>query len=558
MTITDYIVIVLFSLLIFFTGLSFSKTAGKDMKSFFAAGGAVPWWISSLSLFMGFVSAGTFVVWGSIAYNSGWVSISIQWTMSIAGFLVGFLIAPKWHKTKSLTAAEYISNRLGVNIQKAYSYIYLSIMVFMTGVYLYSVSRILEVSTGIPLYLSIGLLGLIVIIYTTLGGLWAVVVTDTLQFVILTAAAIIVVPLSLDKVGGIHQFFNSLPSEGFFNLSNREYTWSFLIGFGLYNFFYLSGQWGFVQRYTSVSTPKDARKVGWLFGLLYIVSPVIWMLPPMVYRALNPDLSGLQDEGAYLLMCKEVLPAGLLGLMLISLVFATTSSVQGVLNISAGVITNDLYKVRFPKTSEKKLMVIAKLASIFFGLVAITIAMLVPFMGGAKEVVLSLAALTGCPMYMPLIWSLYSKKQTGKMVLATTVISLLITLSFKFLLPAFIGFNLSRAGEMILGVAVPAVLILISEIILRTGKSESQEYKQYIKTLDKKIEPENLAETAKESDVENKQGLRMIAIGILVTGFIIGVLGLMAENGRITVMGMAAILLLIGGRIYFITIASKK
>jgi solute:Na+ symporter, SSS family len=73
----------------------------------------------------------------------------------------------------------------------------------------------------------------------------------------------------------------------------------------------------------------------------------------MIYRALNPELSGLQDEGAYLLMCKEALPAGMLGLMLISLVFATNSSVQGVLNISAGVITNDLYKVRFPKTSEK-------------------------------------------------------------------------------------------------------------------------------------------------------------------------------------------------------------
>ncbi len=76
------------------------------MKSFFAAGGAVPWWINGLSLFMGFVSAGTFVVWGSIAYTSGWVAITIQWTMCLAGFLVGFLIAPKWHKTKSLTAAE--------------------------------------------------------------------------------------------------------------------------------------------------------------------------------------------------------------------------------------------------------------------------------------------------------------------------------------------------------------------------------------------------------------------------------------------------------------------
>lgn len=554
MTITDYIVIVLFSLLILFIGLSFSKTSGRDMKSFFAAGGAVPWWINSLSLFMGFVSAGTFVVWGSIAYSSGLVAITIQWTMSIAGFLVGFLIAPKWHKTKSLTAAEYISNRLGVNIQKAYSYIYLCIMVFMTGVYLYAVSRLVEVSTGIPLYLSIGLLGLIVIIYTTLGGLWAVVVTDTLQFVILTTAAIILVPLSLDKIGGIQQFLDTLPTEGFLNFSNHEYTWSFLLGFGLYNFFYLSGQWGFVQRYTSVSSPKDARKVGWLFGVLYAISPIIWMLPPMIYRALNPELTGLQDEGAYLMIAKDVLPAGMLGLMLISLVFATNSSVQGVLNISAGVITNDLYKTRFPNTSEKQLMKIAKLSSIFFGLVTISIAMMVPLMGGAKEVVLSVAALTGAPMYLPLIWSLFSKKQTGKTVLATTIISLAITLSFKFLIPALIDFSLSRADEMILGVAVPTVFVAISEIYLRFIKADGLEYIEFQQLVEKKMVIENASDSSEESSGENKQGLRMIAIGILATGLIIGVLGLMAPSGKIYVLGMAFLLLVIGLRILFKTL----
>lgn len=554
MTLTDYIVIVLFSLLILFIGLSFSKTSGKDMKSFFAAGGAVPWWINSLSLFMGFVSAGTFVVWGSIAYTSGLVSISIQWTMSIAGFLVGFLIAPKWHKTKSLTAAEYISDRLGVNIQKAYSYIYLSIMVFMTGVYLYSVSRIVEVSTGIPLYLSIGLLGLIVIVYTTLGGLWAVVVTDTLQFVILTAAAIILVPLSLDKIGGIQQFLNTLPTEGFLNFSNHEYTWSFLLGFGLYNFFYLSGQWGFVQRYTSVSSPKDARKVGWLFGVLYVVSPIIWMLPPMIYRALNPELSGLQDEGAYLMIAKEVLPAGMLGLMLISLVFATNSSVQGVLNISAGVITNDLFKTRFPETSEKRLMQIAKISTLVFGLITIGIAMLVPFMGGAKEVVLSVAALTGAPMYLPLIWSLFSTKQTGKTVLATTLISLAITLSFKFLLPTLIDFNLTRGGEMILGVSVPAFFIVLTEIFLRFRKTDDQEFLNYLEIKGKRMGPEIIEDTGHQSSDENKKGLRMIAIGIGVTGLIIGVLGLWAPNGKIYVLGMAFLLLLISFRIFYKTL----
>lgn len=107
MTTLDIITIVLFSLGVVLVGLAFSQK-GKSMQSFFAANGTMPWYMSGLSLFMGFFSAGTFVVWGSIAYSMGWVSITIQWTMAIAGFIVGLLIAPKWHKTGALTAAEYI------------------------------------------------------------------------------------------------------------------------------------------------------------------------------------------------------------------------------------------------------------------------------------------------------------------------------------------------------------------------------------------------------------------------------------------------------------------
>lgn len=108
MNILDYITIILFSIGVLITGVSFSKT-GKDMKSFFSGGGNVPWGMSGLSLFMGFFSAGTFVVWGSIAYSYGMVSIIIQLTMAVAGYAVGTWIAPRWHRTHSLTAAEYIT-----------------------------------------------------------------------------------------------------------------------------------------------------------------------------------------------------------------------------------------------------------------------------------------------------------------------------------------------------------------------------------------------------------------------------------------------------------------
>jgi Na+/proline symporter len=108
--------------------------------------------------------------------------------------------------------------------------------------------------------------------------MWAVVVTDVLQFIVLTAAVLIVVPLSFGKIGGVSSFIQRVP-EHFFSFFNHEYSIGFLIAFAFYNLFYLSGNWAYVQRYTTVKTQRDAKKVGWLFGALYVISPVIWMLP---------------------------------------------------------------------------------------------------------------------------------------------------------------------------------------------------------------------------------------------------------------------------------------
>ena len=565
MGLIDTVVIIAFSLLIILIGLSFSKRSSGDMLSFFAAGGAVPWWINSLSLFMGFVSASTFVVWGSIAYSSGWVAITIQWAMSVAGVVTGILIAPKWHKTKSLTAAEYIFHRLGARTQKTYSYIYLGIMVFLKGVCLYAVAIILQVTTGISLYWWVGLLGIIVIFYTTFGGLWAVVVTDVLQFIILISAGLILLPLSFNKVGGIEGFTAAINTQhlpDFFSLSNSKYTISFLLGFLFYNIFYLGGQWSFVQRYTSVTSPKEAKKVPMLFGLFYVFAPVIWMLPPMLYRAIKPipvnidpaELVKLSEQ-AYMQMAQTVLPAGMLGLITISLIFATNSSVQGFLNISAGVITNDLFKAIYPNSTEKTLMRIAHLATFFVGLVVIGMGMLIPLMGGATNVILSVASITGGAMYLPVIWTLFSKRQYSKTVLGATIASLIISLGYKFILPVITGESLSTATSMVMGVVVPVSIITIIEIWLWITKKQTVEYDIYQVYLSGKTdiaaaEPDITA----ESESENQFGKRMIGIGILVTGSIIGILGIISPAGRVYVTCTSLVLLVIGAKIFFSSI----
>ncbi|MFZ4457041.1 MAG: sodium:solute symporter family protein [Bacteroidales bacterium] len=568
MGIIDTIVIIAFSLLILVIGLSFSKRSSGDMLSFFAAGGAVPWWINSLSLFMGFVSASTFVVWGSIAYSSGWVAITIQWAMSVAGLLTGLFIAPKWHKTKSLTAAEYICHRLGVRTQKTYSYIYLGIMVFLKGVCLYAVAIILQVTTGISLYWWVGLLGIIVIFYTTFGGLWAVVVTDVLQFIILISAGLILLPLSFDKVGGIDGFVTAINAQhltDFFTLSSSKYTISFLLGFLFYNVFYLGGQWSFVQRYTSVASPKESRKVPILFGFFYIFTPVIWMLPPMLYRAVKPIAENMdpaalviQSEQAYMQMCQTVLPAGMLGLITISLIFATNSSVQGFLNISAGVITNDLFKAIYPKSTEKTLMKVARMATLFVGLVVIGMGMLIPLMGGATNVILSVASITGGAMYLPVIWTLFSKRQNSNTVLGATIASLIISLGYKFLLPAITGEALSTAASMVMGVVVPVSIIALLEIWLAVRKQNTTEFDKYQIYLSEKTETESVApDTSAESESENQFGKRMIGLGILVTGSIIGILGIISSAGRAYVITTALVLLAIGLKIFISTLQKK-
>ena len=535
----DYVTILLFAAGVMLAGVSFSST-GKNMKSFFAGGGNVPWWISGLSLFMGFFSAGTFVVWGSIAYSHGWVSVTIQLTMAAAGLAVGFFIAPRWNRTGCLTAAEYITRRFGVSTQKMYTYLFLFISLFTTGAFLYPIAKIIEVTADIPLNTSILLLGAFSILYVTIGGLRAVVVTDVLQFLILFAAVIIVIPLSLMKVGGTEAFLAKVP-EGFFQTVSGDYTWVFIIAFMFYNLFFLGGNWAYVQRYTSVSTPRNARKVGWLFGILYLVSPILWMLPPMIYRVYNPGLEGLEAENAYLLMCKEAMPSGLLGLMLGGMIFATASSLNATLNISAGVFTNDIFKRLSPSTSEKGLMRIARWSTIGFGVLAIVVALLIPLMGGIVNVVISVAALTGVPLYLPLIWSLFSRNLNGRGILTTTVVSLAINALFKFITP-LMGFSLDRAEEMLVGVLVPALLLTGYEIyhrICRPGEQIPM------------IEKAPAAATAEEEGADNNRfSVMVIGIGAILAGVFIAALGALADEHKMIPLGMGLLLLAIGVSAY--------
>jgi len=531
MSIEDYIVIIVFTILVVVAGLSFRKR-GSDMKSYFAAGGAVPWSINGLSLYMSFFSAGTFVVWGSIAYELGWVAISIQMSMCIAGFIVAFVIAPKWRKTNALTAAEFVRKRLGDQAQKFYTYIILILSLAYTGAFLYPVAKIVSVSAGWSINACIVGLGLLILLYTVVGGLWAVIVTDVLQFVILSAAIFLVVFFALVEIGGIEGFIAQLP-ESSWNITSDEYSWWFISAFAIYNMIFIGGNWAYVQRYTSVAKPKDAKKVGLTFGWLYLISPIIWMLPPMIYKIMNPELTGLETEGAYMLICKKVLPVGMLGLMLGGMVFATASSVNTTLNLAASVITNDLFMVFKPKANLKQTMLVAKVSTLIFGIGTISVALLVPHLGGIVNVVLSVGAVTGCSLYGPPIWALFSKRHSGDSILVITVISLIINIACKFL------FTLSRADEMLLGTLSPFILLGLYELFAKyVQKAQSDDYIRYVNQK----KPEVLDSSSIE---QNTFGMKVLANTLFAVASLIIILGTISSASKVAIIFVGALIAIV-------------
>jgi solute:Na+ symporter, SSS family len=541
---TDTIVILVFSAFVMGIGMLFART-GRNLKSFFAGGEAVPWFIGGLSLFMSFFSAGTFVAWGSIAYKHGWVAITIQWTMCIGALITAIYLAPRWKRTGALTAAEFIRERLGLPVQKTYIFIFTLVSVFIKGSVLYPVAKLVSASLDLPLVpCTIGL-GLFMIAYTAVGGLWAVMVTDILQFVVLSAAVFILLPLSFKKVGGWEGFTNNIPDD-FFNLLNGEYTLGFVAAFVIYHICYIGGNWTMVQRYTSVDSEKSAKKVAFLFAGLYLISPVIWMFPPMIYKAINPSLTGLDTENAYLMICKLVLPPGLLGLMLTGMYFSTSASANTALNVVSAVFTNDIYKGMVnPAASDRQLIRVARGSSWFFGLGMIGIALLVPAAGGIVEVVLSISAISGGPLLAPPLWALFSKRLNGKATLWITCIGLCVNLFFKTLAPLLLDFKLSRGMETIVGVGLPLLLLAAYELWARSKHVIADEYTIYTLSRDqrKRDAVEMDAEEALEIKKQNRFGLQVIAGALLFTAVMLFILSFLTTDGALVTAGIATVIL---------------
>ena len=550
-----------FTLVLYVAGLFIISTLASkrntNQKEMFSANRSSPWWASGLSGFMTVFSANTFVVWGGIAYQLGMVAVAINLTYGVAAMLIGYFIAGHWNKMGVDTPAEYVTLRFGKAGLHFFTWTVLLKRILGVAGSLYALAILLTAvnadgSAIIPLSLNtaIILFGIIVILYTMQGGLWAVLMTDVLQFIVLTVVVFVASILMITDLGSFASFKDNTP-DGFLNLTNGDYTWFFLLGWTTINFFTFGAEWAFVQRHIAVKSPKDARKSTYLFGVMYLVTPLFWMLPPLLYRA---QVQGANKEAAYILATQSVLPAGLLGLMVAALFSATASMVSSQLNVFAGVLTNDFYRpILNPKANDKKLVAVGRCFTAIIGILLIVMAILIPAMGGAEKVIITINSLLVVPLFAPTLWGVFSKKIGIKQMLIVALTSFGIGVLLRFGLPAVTEkgdplwgltnyvLNNKKMVELFVGVLLPVCMLFLFEVMLRSTDKGA-------KRLDtKRSESHAVIAAAEKRSSFDPFPAQMVMYSVLLLGAWMLFIGFREPEERTVLMSVGCGLLVLSG-----------
>jgi len=554
MTSLDLAVLAAYLLAMLALGLRYVRR-NRRARDMFAAGGRSPWWVSGLSGFMTLKSAGTFVVWGGLAYREGLVAIVLNTCIGISGLLVGWCVAGRWRRLGVTTPAEFVQIRFGANAVQLYTWAMMALRIVSTGVALYAVAVMLvalvplapghalrDATSGqLSLTFAIVLFGAIIVVYTAAGGLWAVLMTDVMQFIVLQLSVLcLVVLLSLRLAGG--GAVAEVPAT-FFSPFSAQYTPWFMVGWVGVHFFLVGAEWAFAQRYLCVPTPQDARRSAWLFGALYLVSPALWLAPSLLFRLLDAKAD---PEQAFILAAQQVLPNGLLGMAMAAMFAATASAVSGQINVFAGVLTEQFYRRLYrPKASEQQMLRAGRGFAVLIGIALIAVALCVPRMGGAEKIVLTVTGMLFGPLLAPTIWGLLSGRIGSGAVFACAFISFAAGLCVRLGIEAdgaFAGTALAtwiqtnpRLTDIGVGVVLPVLILSIAQLSARADRPQWQ-------TLRLRM-AEEAGRRENQTMIEDHSPARVVALSLGTAGLLM--LGLIAFNPhmRALLLGLGIVLL---------------
>jgi len=429
--ILDYSIIVIYMVFMLTVGLLMKKYADRGTENYFIGGREIPWWAAGISMVATTFAADTpLAVTGIVAAN-GIAGNWIWWNFMFSGIFTVFLYAKLWHRAGVTTDAEFITLRYGGSTAKflrAFRALYLALPIncIILGWVTLGMTKLLSVITGMNPWTIIIMLYILTTIYITISGIWGIIATDFFQFIIAMAGSIVLMFFAINHIGGIDQLIISLQDKfgenhNMINMSpfgNSEIILSTAlvwIGMQWWAAWYPGAEPGgggyIAQRIFSTKTDKDAVKASLLFNIChYALRPWPWIIVALVSIVSYPELS--DPEKGYPKLMIDLLPHGLLGLLVVSFLSAFMSTLSTHLNWGASYIVNDFYKLYIkpentfdnPKKADKHYMLISKLSTVLMMFAAIGVSLLFDSVKQGWEFILSLGAGTGMVYLLRWYW----------------------------------------------------------------------------------------------------------------------------------------------------------
>ena len=505
----DWTIILLFFLTFILIGLFTSKKSGKNSKEYFLSGRNMPWWLLGISMVATTFSADTPNLVTNIVREKGVSGNWTWWAFLLTGMFTVYLYSKLWRRSKVLTDLEFYELRYSGKeavFLRAFRAIYLGVffnVIIMASVCLAGI-KIGGVLLGLSPFECIFYSSLITVLYSTLGGLRSVIYTDLIQFFIAMVGSIWATYyiINLEEVGGLGVMLshsnvidklNFFPSSG--DMDQLLIVLIIPLAVQWWAVWYPGAEPGgggyIAQRMLSAKDEKNAIYSTLLFNIThYVLRPWPWILIALSSLVVFPNLDSIAtafpgvdksiigNDIAYPAML-SLLPTGLLGLVLASLIAAFMSTISSHLNWGASYISIDFYK-RFIKknASEKEVVRVGKLSTVILMILAGFVSLQLSDSLGAFNILLQIGAGTGSIFLLRWFWwrvNAYSE-------ITGMIISFFVAVYFEWIHESLFDIRLKEYAELLIGVGVTTFSWLLVTILTKpTDDDKLMEFYKKIK-----------------------------------------------------------------------------
>jgi SSS family solute:Na+ symporter len=477
----DWSIIAGFLVISLLIGIVASRQSGKSSADFFLSGRNMPWWLLGVSMVATTFSADTPNLVTDLVRKQGVAGNWAWWAFLLTGMMTVFIYAKLWRRSGILTDLEFYELRYSgkeAAFLRGFRSLYLGVVfnVLIMATVCLAAIKIGGTLLGISPMQTLLISSVITVAYSAIGGFRGIIMTDFFQFIIAMIGTIwaAVVIVNLPQIGGLDALIVHENVVGKMNMlpdfNDTEALVSLMIiplAVQWWAAYYPGAEPGgggyIVQRMLSAKDEKNAVAATLFFNIAhYALRPWPWILIALASLIIFPDLDSIRtafpniaenvinDDLAYPAML-TFLPKGLLGIVIASLVAAFMSTISTHLNWGSSYIVNDFYK-RFidPEVSEKKMVMIGRISTVFLMIFAAFVALRLENAKEAFDIIVLMGAGTGLLFILRWFWwriNAYSE-------IAAMVISLLVAIIFKFILPKG---TLDGHVELLLSVAITTV-----------------------------------------------------------------------------------------------------